>query len=483
MSNFRSASRTVVTEIKTFLVDSLSRTGAFRQSVSARVLEVDPFDRRDFNVNANQFFEFGANQSVLGISTPEPVVLIFRQTEAAAQQLEGHSPTFTQAVIAVDLYNRAGFPIIFSVRDVDLPETFSSVTVVVYNAMTGETDHVVARLTTDHTYEGVIDTVSNPAKGVDFDNSLNVGHDASVDIIYNDTTVTTRDAPTVTATTTLRSPLVGMEILVPRELFPENPIPVRLTFAEFVGLGTVNVHVINMSSSEEEMLELTERRAGVFEGSLPTTLRMLETTVSNDGLLSVKNGDTLQITYTKDVSQVCTDSQAFIFVYEDRGVTATFDGPSHSSPGDVVVLTLNEYNLRGRAVVSVPVLNQMSQQFHLMPFNETLPFTGVFRCSFSLTDDTIPISVNSIPAAVGDTISATYIDDTTESGETLTIIHTITVLQVPETEPDTDEASTTAYGEVSFLVNGLFYLNGAFNGTVIVKGLHLTNTRCLLLRS
>jgi hypothetical protein len=453
--------------------------------VSARVLETDSLDRRDFNVSATQFFELESCRAVLGISTPEPVILVFKQTFAASQLTEGRNPTFTRATITVDRYSRTGFPIIFSVRDVDLPNTLSQVTVVVYNTVTGETDHITAYLTTDHTYVGSIDTVSSPAKGIDFDHSLNVGHDAPVDIIYEDSTVTTEDARLVTATTTFRSPLVGMSLLIPKEIFPNNPIPVRLTFAEFAGMGAVQVFVINMSSSEEEVLELTETHPGVFEGSLLTALRTVDTTASNDDVLSVKNGDTIQITYTRDVSLICADSQAFVFVYDDRGINAKFTAPSHATIGETVQLTLNEYNLRGHSVVYVPVLNSTSQQFHLMPFNETQPFSGIFQCSFRVTNSATPISVNSIPAEEGDIITATYIDDSTESGEMLNVACAINVLQINTPGPvlEEDHIPTPEYGEVSFLVDGLFYLNGAFNGSVLIKGLHSTDTRCLLLRS
>ena len=174
MSRFRSAHRTIITEIKTFVVDTMSRTGAFRQSVSAKVTDEVNLDRQDFNVSQSNHFVLENCDSVLGISTPEPVILSFRQSEPAAKEVEANAPVFTKASIVTGDTCKAGDTIMFEIVDVDVAPNTPFVETVVYNTVTGETDYIDAYKIEEGIFRGMIESVADPAKGTDFDQSMNV---------------------------------------------------------------------------------------------------------------------------------------------------------------------------------------------------------------------------------------------------------------------------------------------------------------------
>jgi hypothetical protein len=147
--------------------------------------------------------------------------------------------------------------------------------------------------------------------------------------------------------------------------------------------------------------------------------------------------------------------------------------------------------MRGSASISLPVTNVQTQEFRLMEFVEKIPNSGLFECSFFLTRKDIPISPHSIPVEAGETVSVTYLDSATTTGIQERIENLIYIVEppppigqpnnpgddLPEMPPPPD------YGEVSFLVNGLFYLNGTFKGKLTIKGTEEQDTRCLILRS
>lgn len=492
MSKFRSAHRTVVTEIKSFVVDTISRSGVFRQSVSARVPDDSEFRKLDVNVSKTQSYTIDSTKAVFAILSPEPVRLVMTQTEELVpnEPAEPEEPEYTSGQVVAPELLIAGHDLVVSVVDPDPVQAQKTLDVVVFNSDTGETESLTLNRSAEDTFVGALKTVNAPDKGTDFDSSMNVQHDQHIRVIYRDHTSTSGDVTSVEQSVTIQSPYSDSQISTNAYIFPGKPISVVVEDADLSGQTVTTAQAINDTTGEVETVYLAETELGVFSGKVDTEqYDSEESYLSDDGTLSVSPGDSVRVAFTDDLFVTSGEAVAQVEIRESSNVNGIIVGPTETVVGSSVSVTLSDYNRSGTASIDIPVSNVRTREYEMVTLTENIPDTGIFSGNFQLKAGVSANNDGQLGVEEGDTVQVVYIDVSSESGNPERISHDISIVGAqpvvaepePEKTPVEPEPSNTTSGVIEMEINGMFFLNGRFPGKIRVVGLRDDLTRCSLL--
>lgn len=442
---FRSASRTVVTEIKSFVVDTVTRSGAFRQSVSARIDETKAFNRKDINVSEVDEYTVEDVSSIAAVHSPEPIVLYFEQDVATEPEPEPEPEHTVEFQTPQTFY--ANEPLVIRYVDTTLANV-GTIDVVVLNLDTGETEYVTLDAEEPSIFIGELPTHANPLKGIDFDSSLNVVQGHNILIRYNE----------VETFCGVLSHHENPVLTVPKFVFASNPIPVRIE-SEAAAHTVVNIQVTR--NLEVQNIVLTETSAGVFE-------TVLEPSEFDTHILYVASKFATTNMYETDVR-----------VFEPQHVDVEIHADAYVSEGSSAEVVVFDYN-RANAGNLVAVMTSSRTSEHLMvTLQESAPYSGKFVANISVTPTMQP----------GDVLTIAYVDvydEEPERHEVAILVEAATppemqrqALQVAMSLPELQNQKHTVMMEV----DGLFLLNGSFNGRIRIRGMRSTPTRCSLMFS
>lgn len=490
MSKFRSSHRTVVTELKAFIVDTVSRTGAFRQSVSAKVPDDGALLTQDVNVSRTQVFEISNTRGVLGILCPEPVKLMLTQTgEGDFTPEEPVAPQYTDGVITAPLTHIAGNPLVVSVTDPDLLQSQTQLSILAFNTVTGETETANLVRMSEDTFTGVLQTQISTEKGGDFDGIMYAAHDQLVRLIYRDNTSSSGSPKGIEAQVVMKSPYTDSEITVNPFLFVGKPTTAIVVDADITGAIGAFATVTNLNTGEVERMDLTEIESGVFAGRIDT--QSMGTPVDNDGIMDVEVGHVLEVSFTDEHSTSAPVQTALIEVHETQNVNGVLTVSSEVTTSGVLSVVLTDYNLSGSAYVDVPVSNTRTGEFEMVTCRERVLGSGSFIGSLQMKLGSSGSSDGELGAEAGDTLRAVYIDGSSESGGPYVVEEFVNVVADPVVSTTTEdpapadetEDTTDPYVErtIEILVNGLFFFNGEFVGNAKITGLRDELTRCSVL--
>lgn len=497
MSKFRSVHRTVVTEIKAFVVDTVSRSGVFRQSVSARVPDDGGLHSQDINVSKTQSFTVENTDAVLALLCPEPVRLVFTQMEELTPgdgPQEPTEPQYTNGQIVAPETLVAGHDLVVSVIDPDPVAAQKTLEIVVFNSNTGETETMSLQRSSDDTFVGVLKTTNVAGKGEDFDGEMNLQHGQYVRIIYRDHTSASGDITSIEQGVSVESPYSDSKITANSFIFPGKPISVIIEDMDVAGSTVATASAINDTTGETATIYLAETEPGVFSGQLDTVLSDPdEFDLGNDTVLFVSPGDQVRVVFSDDLYVTTGEATAVVEVRESAALNGVLTGPTTTVVGASVSITLSDYNQSGAGRVDLPVSNLRSREYEMVALTETVPNTGVFTGTLRLKSGTSVNNNGELGVEEGDTVQAVYIDISSVSGNPERIAHDILVVAAEPvedvSEPSNDSETPTEpapangapLGTVEMMVDGLFFLNGKFPGKVRVFGLSDELTRCSLL--
>lgn len=485
MSKFRSAHRTIVTEIKSFIVDTVSRSGVFRQTVSARVPDDGTLRQQDVNVSKTKTFEVLDTHAAVGILCPEPVKIIMIQTGEVEIPEEPEEPELQLGEIVAPAALVAGRLLTVSVTDPDLPAAQLTLDVTVFNTTTGETETLSLNRMSNRTFTGSMQTMMFPTKGEDFDGSMNVAHDQLVRVIYRDLTTPTANVQTVEATIPVISPYVDSRVTANSFIFPDRPIAIMVEDKDVAGAVAAYVTVTNINTGEVEVAVLTEIQSGVFTAELPT--RLAEFPQTDDGVLDVSVGDTLVVEFTDERAIEEPTKTVEVEVREDQSVAGLMSIQEEATVTTNLSVTAYDYNLAGQPYIIVPISNVRTSSVIMLECYEVQPNTGIFFGQLQLKQGNTSGQI--LGVEVGDTLRCVYVDSNNEHMPVfveryVTIVEDAPVdppVVVPPEEDEEEDPPESILGAVEIKVNGLFFFNGEFTGRIRIVGLKDELTRCSIL--
>ena len=487
MSTFRSAHRTVVTEIKAFIVDTVSRSGVFRQSVSSRVPDDAELKTQDVNVSKTRYFDLDEVRGAVGILTPEPVrIAITQLRDLDVQEPPSvEPPTYTLAILQLGQTLLAGDALTITLIDPDLDQVIKQAQVTVYNEETGETNTATLLRADTRTFVGKIHTVKSFLKGIDFNGVTNVEHNQTLRVIYRDRLTPFPNDIDVVASVVAESPFVDSIITSLPFVFPDRSIPVLIEDADISGQGIAHATATNLRTGEVETIALTESLPGIFSGQLPTRTEFSPR--SEDAVMDVVRDDQINLTFTELNSVTNSTKTHVVLVRSPHPIDGVLFGPEIAQPDTVVRIELDDYNAAGTETITIPISNLRTGKYVLVQFTENVPNTGQFTGSLTLTSFS-PNASRELIVLENDTVQAVYIDNNSTSGSIRRVEHNIQigptqVSPAPTSDDTTIEVPNTAQvnSTVEMVVDGLFFLNGQFPGTIRVYGLNDDLTRCSVL--
>lgn len=484
MSKFRATHRTVVTEIKSFIIDTVSRTGAFRQTVSARVPDLGTLSNQDVNVSDQKGFIIHDPEAVVALLSPEPVRLVFVQDKPLIPPEEHEPvPVHTEAEIEVGASFVVGQDMPIQVTDSDLPESIGSVEATVYNVNTGETDTVSLFRSDTGPFSGHIPTVETALGGVDFDDLLHVKHNHRLRVIYEERKEDGSKVQIEKEVVAL-SPFTDSVLSVSEIAFPGKPIGIHVEDVDRTGSGTILATVDNEETGEREIVQLSETESGQFVGRVSTQLRdQINVPIVDDGILTIKEGDSVRVSVPDHQSATNEPVTMVIPVIENYSTLAQITGPAQTLIGESITFKVTDFAEMGENQLLIPVENTRTRERIIVPVFETFPLSGVFEGELLVG----PIGAyNILRAEVGDILQASYIGQAMPPSNVAleTFFGTVVVgppvgqtpdvpTELPPLDPDTRR--------VEMVVDGMFFLNGSFPGKIHIFGLRNELTRCSLL--
>jgi len=474
MSKFRSAPRTIVTEIKSFVVDSVSRSGVFRQSVSARVADSEPLNRQDVNITSERFYEVDDVSSVMGIMSPEDVRVELIQISTSIPPEEPEAPIPDPVfVVNSDIFIGETFNIRLVDHNV---ESIHRVMITVMCMDTGETEDVQLDRVESGVFEGSIPTNRSTGLASNFDNVLSLNNGSQVLLQYLGA-----DDETYSGYTNAVSPYVDSKVSSIPIVFIGNPLPVVVEDADLAGESKVSVQIMNTTTGMTSIVDLLEFELGSFHG-LFDTADSLET-----GKISVSPGQSLSVMFTSSKYADSPNVEFIVQAKEEQIVPVTLDSDDTVEVGRPLVVSLNDYNRAGVGAIDIIVSKLGTREYVVLRCEEVMPSSGLFYGE--LETSKIPMT-GALKVTAGDVLESVYVE--TSSAEPVRMTSTSTVVSTIQPEPagakldrkgETEEPSILVENKVDFLVNGLYFFNGEFNGKVRIYGLSSEPVRCSILHS
>lgn len=270
-----------------------------------------------------------------------------------------------------------------------------------------------------------------------------------------------------------------------------TPSPVYLTFSQEPVLSTVvdhklfvtvqalpnthiDVRIEDIEHSELDYLDIGFERAGSF---VPYSAPAVSPGVFEYRIYLEANtvaGETLVVSYL-------TAPDAFgkrdkieravrvVDTFEDS--TGLLTVPPQIESGSILPIRIDD---PGQDTASVSVYNENTKQYSLLLLVERTPGSGIFEGELEIREGSSAGAPTYLYATDTDVLTVTYVDTANAASQTEIVRGTVTVGK--EAEKDLHS--------VSFEVNGVFMLNGAFDGhTITVRGLTDEYVACDILYS
>lgn len=494
---FKPISKTVVTEFRSYIVDAVSKVGNFRQSVSAKIPDDIPLSNLDFSVSTTNHLDLHSATSIFAVHSPEPIKLVLMGSgpveppvDDSSNSVEYHTGELTLPSSII-----AGRPLPVGLVDLDLVQAVASINVVAYNEVTGETETVTLNRTVDGNYAGSLVTLNDAFVGDNFDGRMNISYGQSLRIIYSDPTTENNIRESIEGSVSVLSPYTTAEIETRDTISIAKPIPIIIRDKD-VTTSTVLVVVRNLTTGERDNITLPKDEDGVYKGSLSTGIYDGSSFTDYDGVIQVALGHRIEILYTDnfDINGQTTVVTSTLDVALAGSDSGTLEVATTVDMDTELTITVHDYDVIGQQL-GVTVTNLATSEFEVVACEETVFGSGKFIGSISIASLGTGDNLDGVlVVAEGDQLRLAYVDALTSTGDQSILVEsfvevidsTVDVPQPTEPTPDPQPTpdpvdNTNGTGTVEFLVDGAFFLNGSFNGSIRIEGLNEEPTRCTLL--
>jgi hypothetical protein len=445
---YRPPARTVVTETRQFLVDNTRRTGINAFSVATKVTEAT-LEQKDITIGPDNPYTIKDVHHILSIQCPHPIQIemvafgTIPEPEVRTEQI------FFDATIEIGVANASRF---VTVKVID-PDVYTSapIDISVQNMRTGETEELHLERSDQGVYESFLQTQNNDATGVDFDGMMFCRKDDILRFTYEEP----YDA-------TGKSRVITQDQVVTLDFEPTTiEVPATVVFG-----GRLNFRVNN---PQEQYAQITNIRSGSTLSVLHSAFVPIELTF-DDGpdALAVNDNDVIQIvTKGKDIHGQLQNIVAEVVVRP--GDTAVIEAPTQvdiTKPFSVLITDNSAGNSK-----SVVFRNQLTGAVFTYPLDQIgFIYSGKYGITFPTFHH---IGLPGQPVAIEYTVGVTTVTKTLEL---------VKPAPAPSPVPDPQDPDAGVQSvPVTMTVNGQFFLNGSFAGTIKLSADKVV--RCTLIKA
>lgn len=443
---YKPLAKTVVTEIKHAIVDTVRRVGQSHHTVATKISR-DMLTQNEVIVGPDKTHTMKDVHNIVSIFAPHPIVAEF----IGFGELEPEESTTEQIFYDAEmLVGRAdaGRFVSVAVTDLDI-YTEAPLQCEAVNMRTGETEYFDVRKEADGVYVGFFQTQNNDATGTDFDGVLYAVKGDTLRVTYNEAFGANGKSREV-----VQDVIVTLDF-VPTVIECPNTVPFNASLAlRVISPVGMRVKVQNMRT-----LYSIEQHIGTYQ---PILMGF------EDGplVMDVQDNDEISITTlgknSLGIEQVITRT---IHV-AGAPVAATLDVNSIADVTKPYVISVQDDNLPASA--RIKITNGITSNVSELGMTEAYPNSGQFSLSLDA------LSHIGLPGHI------LVISYTTEGG--LSVQRNVTLI-MPQTEECEVELAPPApvSNPVVFNINGLFMLNGSFAGTIKLSAPDLV--RCTIIKA
>lgn len=445
---YRPPARTIVTETRQFMVDNTRRTGINAFSVATKVTEAT-LDQKDITIGPGNPYTIKDVHHILSIQCPHPIQIEMLAFGTIPEPEVRTEQVYFDAEIVIGVANASRF---VTVRVID-QDIFTSapITISVQNMRTGETEEVQLQRVESGIYESFLQTQNNDATGTDFDGTMFCRKDDTLRFIYEEPYDVTG-----------KSRVVTKDQVVTLDFEPTTiDVPATVVFG-----GFLNFKVRNAQSQSAQIINV---RSGSTLTVLHSAFVPIELTF-NDGpaALAVNDNDVIQIvTQGRDIYGQVQNVISEVTVRPAD--TAVIDAPTQvdiTKPFSVLITDNSAGNSK-----SVVFRNQLTGSVFSYPLNQMFyPYSGKYGIDLESFHH---IGLPGQPVSIEYTVGVSTVTKTLE----LVMPATASCPAPAVTDPDAGVQSTP----VKMTVNGQFFLNGSFAGTIRLSSDMVV--RCTLIKA
>jgi hypothetical protein len=429
---YKPLAKTVVTEIKHFVVDKVRRVGQGNFSVATKVTEAS-MTQTDITVGPDNPYTMKDVSNLVSIQCPYEIIAEFTSFGSIPEPEVRSEQIYFDATLETVGATQAGRFISVRVTDKDV-YTAAPISVDVMNLRTGETETANLNRESQGVYTGFFQTQNNDAKGVDFDGVLYCQKDDTLRVSYEEAYAANG-----------LSREVSLDVVVTLD-FAETTIemPTSAPFDSFL-----NLRVKNPAGT---MLSVTNNRTGTsLEKVIGTFTPIALAYEDTESSFAVQEGDELTVVVLgKDIyGQVLNISKTLTIAAAP--VVPVMDTVAIADVAKPFTVNIQDYNLP--ATAAMKFTNAVTGISTSVPMELAYQYSGLFSL-------TLPALVNL--ALPGQPLTLSY------ESNGLIVTKNIDTIMAPteECEAAIADDSGVQSAPVTFKINGSFFLNGSFAGTI-----------------
>lgn len=428
---YKPLGKTVVTEIKHFTVDTVRKSAAAAFRVATRITEAT-LQELDVTVGPDNPYTLQNVSNVISISCPHPIKAELVSTGEMPVAETRTEQVFSDAVVGFHEPVYAARFVTITVEDKDVFGA-GPIQVYVQNMRTGEADYVSLTRKDQGIFTGFIPTQNNDTRGVDFDGVLYCQKGDILEAIYTEPNAANGLSREVQTTTVVELDFAPTEIVVPDHVIYGG------TFA-----FKVNNPLTNLITLKNERTGYT-LTGSTYAGGIIT--------------LGAEDGPDIFDSTDNDVITITTKGKSSNGTLQDIVATVTVSGVplvpvinanTTTDIRDEFAIEVVDYNLPESA--QVRITNATTGSVNTVRLEPTYIGSGKYSVNIpTLTSFGLP----------GQLLTLTY----TNGDQTVTKNINTIMPQTPEcvaVEPNNAIASAP----VILTINGHFFLNGSFAGTI-----------------
>lgn len=456
MSDKLIGATTLVTETRTYLIDSVSKKGMKRSSVSARSNKVT---QQDVEVTLTQPHIITKHSNkYLQIATTFPVRAVFIPGVPEVETPPKPGTTYTDGIIYAEDTVDVTESFIVSVYDPDVVAKTLQVTV--FNSTTGETEFLTLDRLPNGLYQGTLRLMLCLYKGEDFDGIMQTQPGDNLRVIYQDGRGADGEPKTIIHNTKVTSAFTQPELRVRRAVTLGGLIGISLSGTSAAPVVTVK----NTRTGEYTTVVLTANGSH-FHADVDPVARLSD----------VQMNDVLTVEHVyADLfgAQVVTHASCTIGRGETIGILKV---PAIVKQGDTFLLELDDPDVVSEYVDVVISGDQSSDYERIRLLSEgrntgrysvLFPLSMFFEQDLSLTV-TYADSSSGTPKLVKLTV---LIDRATAPEVSIVVLETPTINVVEQMAMQME-------------INGLFVLNGQFSGIIKLYAAKDEVVRCSIIQA
>lgn len=452
-------SKTLVTEHRTYLVDAIGKKGISRASTAART---DILEQKDVEVSRLKSHTITrSSKSFLQIATTFPVVAHFIPVPSSEDDVEQPDGSYTTAVVYADTSVLAGSTMSIAVFDPDL--AVDKIQITVFNATTGETEFVTLSRIGAGMYRGEIPTVLKRFRGEDFDCILNVSPGDRISLIYGDGRDASGSPRNVIKHVTIDTDFIEPTLMVRRAIRPDGILGVCVHGTKEV---IPEVTVTNMRNGENTRLQL--RQVGDrYQGFMEVARSII-----------LQEGDSLRVSFTySDQYGQPASIEAFSTVVSSGETAGILNVPDVITPTAAILIDLDDPDVT-TDYVDLILTGEQTNTFTRLRATRMAEYVGRYQLSYKL--DTVRFTNDT-------SLTITYTDMVAGAPKLLrkriVIDRSVAAPQQPTTPVEAPTEESVQQMALQMEINGLFTLNGSFNGLIKLYARDNQIVRCSIIQA